>query len=106
MQPGIRDEDSYYFSLRRTDDPSNAGGYHQTAPASLRYPRHAGGTEVAVLGMADQRKGQVTMAFFAPKNAAVLTGAAAAIKLEGDLTSSLGYQWLRRLVSDCFNDVP
>jgi propionyl-CoA synthetase len=40
---------------------------------------------VAVVGVADQLKGQVAMAFAVPRDAAVLADSAAALKLEGEI---------------------
>ncbi|NDC61813.1 MAG: propionyl-CoA synthetase, partial [Betaproteobacteria bacterium] len=41
--------------------------------------------EVAVVGVADQLKGQVAMAFVVAKDAAALGGAPARLKLEGEI---------------------
>lgn len=83
---GIRDEDGYYFILGRTDDVINVAGHRLgTREIEESISGHAGVAEVAVVGVADQLKGQVAMAFAVPKDAAVLADSAAALKLEGEI---------------------
>ncbi len=83
---GIRDEDGYYFILGRTDDVINVAGHRLgTREIEESISGHAGVAEVAVVGVADQLKGQVAMAFVVPRDSAALTDAAAARKLEGEI---------------------
>lgn len=83
---GIRDEDGYYFILGRTDDVINVAGHRLgTREIEESISGHAGVAEVAVVGVADQLKGQVAMAFVVPKDSSVVTDSAAAMKLEGEI---------------------
>ena len=83
---GIRDEDGYYFILGRTDDVINVAGHRLgTREIEESISGHAGAAEVAVVGVADNLKGQVAMAFVVPKDSSVLTDSAAALKLEGEI---------------------
>ena len=83
---GIRDEDGYYFILGRTDDVINVAGHRLgTREIEESISGHAMVAEVAVVGVADALKGQVAMAFVVPKDAAALTDASAALKLEGEI---------------------
>lgn len=83
---GIRDEDGYYFILGRTDDVINVAGHRLgTREIEESISGHASVAEVAVVGVADNLKGQVAMAFVVPKDGSVLTDSAAALKLEGEI---------------------
>jgi propionyl-CoA synthetase len=83
---GIRDEDGYFFILGRTDDVINVAGHRLgTREIEESISGHAQVAEVAVVGVADQLKGQVAMAFAVPRDAAVLADSAAALKLEGEI---------------------
>ena len=83
---GIRDEDGYYFILGRTDDVINVAGHRLgTREIEESISGHVMVAEVAVVGVADALKGQVAMAFVVPKDAAALTDASAALKLEGEI---------------------
>jgi propionyl-CoA synthetase len=83
---GIRDEDGYYFILGRTDDVINVAGHRLgTREIEESISGHTGVAEVAVVGVADNLKGQVAMAFVVPKDGSVLTDSAAALKLEGEI---------------------
>jgi propionyl-CoA synthetase len=83
---GIRDEDGYYFILGRTDDVINVAGHRlgtrEIEESISSHPRIA---EVAVVGVADQLKGQVAMAFAVVKDASSLTDDASRLKLEGEV---------------------
>jgi propionyl-CoA synthetase len=61
---GIRDKDGYYFILGRTDDVINVAG-HRLGPREIEeaVQGHFNVAEVAVVGVADQLKGQVPLAF-------------------------------------------
>ncbi len=61
---GIRDEDGYFFILGRTDDVINVAGHRLgTREIEESLSSHPNVAEVAVVGMADQLKGQVAIAF-------------------------------------------
>jgi len=83
---GIRDQDGYYFILGRTDDVINVAGHRLgTREIEESISSHPNVAEVAVVGVADQLKGQVAMAFAVPKDASGLTDEAARLKLEGEI---------------------
>lgn len=61
---GVRDEDGYYFILGRTDDVINVAGHRLgTREIEESIASHPNVAEVAVVGVADQLKGQVAVAF-------------------------------------------
>jgi len=83
---GVRDEDGYYFILGRTDDVINVAGHRLgTREIEESISSHPNVAEVAVVGVADQLKGQVAMAFVVAKDASSLGEPAARLKLEGDI---------------------
>jgi propionyl-CoA synthetase len=83
---GIRDEDGYYFILGRTDDVINVAGHRLgTREIEESIASHPNIAEVAVVGVADQLKGQVAMAFAVLKDASVLDDTHAVLKLEGEV---------------------
>ena len=83
---GIRDADGYYFILGRTDDVINVAGHRLgTREIEESISGHAGVAEVAVVGVADNLRGQVAMAFVVPKDSSVMGDANAALKLEGEI---------------------
>ncbi len=83
---GIRDEDGYYFILGRTDDVINVAGHRLgTREIEEAIASHPNVAEVAVVGVADQLKGQVAMAFAVLKDASVLNDEQALLKLEGEV---------------------
>ena len=83
---GIRDEDGYYFILGRTDDVINVAGHRLgTREIEESISGHPNVAEVAVVGVADQLKGQVAMAFAVVKDTSLLTNEAAKLKLEGEI---------------------
>jgi propionyl-CoA synthetase len=83
---GIRDEAGYYFILGRTDDVINVAGHRLgTREIEESISAHPNVAEVAVVGVADQLKGQVAMAFAVVKDATLLTDEAACLKLEGEI---------------------
>jgi propionyl-CoA synthetase len=90
---GIRDEDGYYYILGRTDDVINVAGHRLgTREIEESISSHPGIAEVAVVGVADQLKGQVAMAFAIPKDSGVIGDTAAAMKLEGDVMKLVDQQ--------------
>ena len=66
MQPfdcGIGDEDGYYFILGRTDDAINVGGHRLgTREIENAVSSQPGIAEAAVVGVADELKGQLPLA--------------------------------------------
>jgi propionyl-CoA synthetase len=66
---GVKDEDGYYFILGRTDDVINVAGHRLgTREIEESISSHANVAEVAVVGVADQLKGQVAVAFVVLKD--------------------------------------
>jgi propionyl-CoA synthetase len=83
---GIRDADGYYFILGRTDDVINVAGHRLgTREIEECIASHPNIAEVAVVGVADQLKGQVAMAFAVAKDASALGEPAARLALEGEV---------------------
>ncbi len=83
---GIRDADGYFFILGRTDDVINVAGHRLgTREIEESISSHPNVAEVAVVGVADQLKGQVAMAFVVPKDGAVMGDEAGKLKLEGEI---------------------
>lgn len=83
---GIRDEDGYFFILGRTDDVINVAGHRLgTREIEESIAGHPQIAEVAVVGVADQLKGQVAMAFAVVKDASLLHDDASRLKLEGEV---------------------
>ena len=83
---GIRDADGYFFILGRTDDVINVAGHRLgTREIEESISAHPNIAEVAVVGVADQLKGQVAMAFAVVKDTSLLTDDASRRKLEGDV---------------------
>jgi len=83
---GVRDADGYYFILGRTDDVINVAGHRLgTREIEESLSSHAAVAEVAVVGVADQLKGQVAMAFVVLKDASRAATPEGALALEGEL---------------------
>jgi propionyl-CoA synthetase len=83
---GIRDEDGYYFILGRTDDVINVAGHRLgTREIEESISSHPAIAEVAVIGVADQLKGQVAMAFAVLRDPAKAATPAEALQLEGEI---------------------
>ncbi len=83
---GRVDEDGYWFILGRTDDVINVAGHRLgTREIEESISTHAGVAECAVVGVADELKGQVATAFVVLKQAAQAQDADAARALEGDI---------------------
>jgi propionyl-CoA synthetase len=81
---GIRDADGYFFILGRTDDVINVAGHRLgTREIEESISSHAAVAEVAVVGVADQLKGQVAMAFVVLKDASLASTDADVLRLEG-----------------------
>jgi len=83
---GIKDADGYYFILGRTDDVINVAGHRLgTREIEESISSHPNVAEVAVVGVADQLKGQVAMAFAVVKDASLVTDEASVRKLEAEI---------------------
>ena len=83
---GVRDEDGYFFILGRTDDVINVAGHRLgTREIEEAISSHPNISEVAVVGVADQLKGQVAVAFAVVRDASGLVDEAARAKLEAEV---------------------
>ena len=83
---GIRDEDGYFFILGRTDDVINVAGHRLgTREIEESISSHPNVAEVAVVGVADQLKGQVAMACAVLKDPTKAATPQEALKLEGEI---------------------
>ena len=72
-----RDADGYYFVLGRTDDVINVAGHRiGTREIEEAVQAHPGVAEVAVVGIHDELKGQVPIAFAVVKDPARIADAA------------------------------
>ncbi|MGD8790464.1 MAG: propionate--CoA ligase, partial [Burkholderiales bacterium] len=73
---GLRDEDGYYFILGRTDDVINVAGHRLgTREIEEAVQAHPNVAEVAVVGVNDQLKGQMPLAFAVVKDSASIGSA-------------------------------
>jgi propionyl-CoA synthetase len=80
---GVKDEDGYFFILGRTDDVINVAGHRLgTREIEESISSHPNVAEVAVVGVADQLKGQVAVAFVVLKDPSVASTEADAKKTE------------------------
>ena len=84
---GVKDADGYFYILGRTDDVINVAGHRLgTREIEESISSHPNVAEVAVVGVADNLKGQVAMAFAVLKDPARGRVARAdALKLEGEI---------------------
>jgi propionyl-CoA synthetase len=90
---GIRDQDGYFYILGRTDDVINVAGHRLgTREIEESISSHANVAEVAVVGVADQLKGQVAMAFVVARDTSALVDEASKLKLEGEIMKRVDEQ--------------
>jgi propionyl-CoA synthetase len=90
---GIRDEQGYYFILGRTDDVINVAGHRLgTREIEESIASHAAVAECAVVGVADQLKGQVAMAFVVLKDGSLIADAKQRLALEGEIMAVVDKQ--------------
>ncbi len=90
---GIRDADGYYFILGRTDDVINIAGHRLgTREIEESIASHPNISEVAVVGVADQLKGQVAVAFAILKNADAAATPEACKALEAEVMATVDRQ--------------
>jgi propionyl-CoA synthetase len=81
---GVKDEEGYFYILGRTDDVINVAGHRLgTREIEESISSHPAVAEVAVVGVADQLKGQVAVAFAVLKDASLAATPEEALKLEG-----------------------
>ncbi len=87
---GIRDADGYYFILGRTDDVINVAGHRLgTREIEEAISAHPAIAEVAVVGVADDVKGQVPIAFAVVKNPDAIEDPELRAKLESDVMATV-----------------
>src|SRR5438105_5874715 len=73
---GVRDRDGYYFILGRTDDVINVAGHRLgTREIEEAVSKHPNIAECAVVGVADELKGQMPLAFAVLKDPSRQTSA-------------------------------
>ena len=90
---GICDKDGYYFILGRTDDVINVAGHRLgTREIEESISSHPAIAEVAVIGVADQLKGQVPVAFAVLKDPSQIASSEGRLKLEGDVMKTVDQQ--------------
>ncbi|MFO1227421.1 propionate--CoA ligase [Roseateles sp.] len=83
---GVRDADGYTFILGRTDDVINVAGHRLgTREIEESISSHPAVAEVAVVGVADQLKGQVALAFAVLRDASRAATPEAAKALEAEV---------------------
>jgi len=87
---GIYDEQGYYKILGRTDDVINVAGHRLgTREIEEAVQAHAAIAEVAVVGVADQLKGQVPIAFAVVKDASKIATPEARKALEKEVMQTV-----------------
>ncbi len=90
---GIRDEDGYYFILGRTDDVINVAGHRLgTREIEEAVSSHPAVAEVAVVGVADELKGQVARAFVVARDATRVADDAGRKALEAEIMATVDQQ--------------
>jgi propionyl-CoA synthetase len=83
---GIREDDGSFFILGRTDDVINVAGHRLgTREIEESISSHPNIAEVAVVGIADQLKGQVAIAFAVVKDTSRVGSTAERLAEEGDV---------------------
>ena len=94
---GVRDSDGYYFILGRTDDVINVAGHRLgTREIEESISSHASVAECAVVGVADQLKGQVALAFVVLRDSnlhsQLTTDNSSRLALEGEIMGVVNKQ--------------
>jgi len=90
---GIRDADGCHFILGRTDDVINVAGHRLgTREIEESISSHPAVAECAVVGVADQLKGQVPVGFAVVKDPACIATLELRLKLEGDVMKTIDGQ--------------
>ncbi len=84
------DADGYYFVLGRTDDVINVAGHRLgTREIEEAVQAHSGIAEVAVVGVADQLKGQIPVAFAVVKDPAKIATPEGVAKLRKEVMDTV-----------------
>ncbi len=87
---GIKDADGYHTILGRMDDVINVAGHRLgTREIEEAVQAHAAIAEVAVVGVADEVKGQMPMAFAVVKNAASIETPEQRVALEKEVMKTV-----------------
>ncbi|MBU0917249.1 MAG: propionate--CoA ligase [Gammaproteobacteria bacterium] len=90
---GIRDADGYHFILGRTDDVINVAGHRLgTREIEEAVSAHPAVAEVAVVGVADELKGQVARAFVVCRDPARVADEAGRQTLEAEVMQTVDQQ--------------
>ncbi len=90
---GIRDENGYFTILGRTDDVINVAGHRLgTREIEECIAGHPNVAEVAVVGVADNLKGQVAVAFVVAKDASLVADPEGQMKMEGEVMKRVDEQ--------------
>jgi len=90
---GIRDADGYHFILGRTDDVINVAGHRLgTREIEEAVSAHPAVAEVAVVGVADELKGQVARAFVVARDAARVASDEGRRALEAEIMQTVDQQ--------------
>jgi propionyl-CoA synthetase len=90
---GIRDKDGYYFILGRTDDVINVAGHRLgTREIEEAIQAHPNIAEVAVVGVSDQLKGQMPLAFAVLKDPSKIASPALAAQHEKEVLATVDQQ--------------
>ncbi len=90
---GIRDADGYHFILGRTDDVINVAGHRLgTREIEEAVSAHPAVAEVAVVGVADELKGQVARAFVVCRDPARVADEAGRKALEAEVMQTVDQQ--------------
>jgi propionyl-CoA synthetase len=90
---GVRDKDGYYFILGRTDDVINVAGHRLgTREIEEAVQAHPNIAEVAVVGVNDQLKGQMPLAFAVVKDPAQISTAETKAAQEKDVMAKVDAQ--------------
>ncbi len=85
-----RDADGYYFVLGRTDDVINVAGHRiGTREIEEAVQAHSGIAEVAVVGVHDEIKGQVPIAFAVVKDPSRVADAASSDAMEREVMQTV-----------------
>jgi propionyl-CoA synthetase len=87
---GIRDKDGYYFILGRTDDVINVAGHRLgTREIEEAVSAHPDVAEVAVVGVVDQLKGQMPVAFVVLKDAQKVASASQRLQMQTQIMGTV-----------------
>jgi propionyl-CoA synthetase len=90
---GIRNEQGYYFILGRTDDVINVAGHRLgTREIEESISNHAAVAECAVVGVADQLKGQVAVGFAVVKDPNLVATPSDRLRIEGEIMATVDRQ--------------